>query len=880
MQINSEFIPIKRMVERVQKAKEDSDTTYFYDLMLFGEFITKWIISALVAGINEDKDRNKYRQLHRLVRADGIGEWSSVLDEILTGVTSQFLQNTISQNEQKELQTKVKSDTWQYQSVKSLTDVFILLNLEAIVLPERLQWRQWFSYFAQLRNGTKGHGAMQPNECSKACIGLEKSIMLIIENFYIFKREWAYLNQNLNSKYRVTNLSFSSKQFEDLKTSRNPLVFTNGLYIYFNNITQVELIFSDPDALDFYLPNGNFKEKKFESLSYLTNQRQFNDSASYLVPANELPQSETEGLGELKSQENCLGNIPPLSSEYVKRKHLENDLKSVLVEEDRYPIVTLRGRGGIGKTTLALSVIHEISKTSRFNLILWFSSRDIDLKLEGPKPVKNMMLTEMDVAEEFMKLIGSRENKKSNEKINYLATEMTKSEFGKILFVFDNFETVQNPTELFNWIDTYIRNPNKVLITSRISKSFKADYPIEILGMDDNESKELIKQTSQKLQIEGIITKEVVDNIINEAQGHPYVMKILLGQIAKNPKSLQIERIMATQEEILVALFRRTFNTLTPIAKRVFLTLCSWRSVVPLIALEAVMLRPEIQEKLNIEEAIEELQKSSFIDIVSSNTDSSMFISVPLAAFLFGKSELEVSQMKIAILSDRDLLLEFGATQQIDIQKGLMPRIERKFRSIAKKISSGTEKIETHRQALEFLCRKFPYAWNFMYQLFIENGYYVEAEESLRELLKCDIDLEERKITLERISSLNIQAKNWFAQVNTHTELCLLPNATLEEISDTANIINNYIFKDDNLSPKLELDDEIKESLIKKVAEVMEKKIFISSNVTATDYSRLAWLYMHLKEQEKAIQTIEKGLAKDYNNMYCIKLARKLNMPC
>jgi len=36
-----------------------------------------------------------------------------------------------------------------------------------------------------------------------------------------------------------------------------------------------------------------------------------------------------------------------------------------------------------------------------------------------------------------------------------------------LLFVFDNFETVSNPVQTYNWIDTYIRTQNKVLITSR-----------------------------------------------------------------------------------------------------------------------------------------------------------------------------------------------------------------------------------------------------------------------------------------------------------------------------------------------------------------------------------------------------------------------------
>ena len=41
---------------------------------------------------------------------------------------------------------------------------------------------------------------------------------------------------------------------------------------------------------------------------------------------------------------------------------------------------------------------------------------------------------------------------------------------------------------------------------------------------------------------------------------------------------------------MLDALFERTFSSLTPSAKRVFMTLSSWRSVIPEIALEATLL--------------------------------------------------------------------------------------------------------------------------------------------------------------------------------------------------------------------------------------------------------------------------------------------------
>ena len=50
--------------------------------------------------------------------------------------------------------------------------------------------------------------------------------------------------------------------------------------------------------------------------------------------------------------------------------------------------------------------------------------------------------------------------------LEYMEEQLSQSEVGPILFVLDNFETVNDPVEIYNWLDTYIRNPNKLLITS------------------------------------------------------------------------------------------------------------------------------------------------------------------------------------------------------------------------------------------------------------------------------------------------------------------------------------------------------------------------------------------------------------------------------
>ena len=277
-----------------------------------------------------------------------------------------------------------------------------------------------------------------------------------------------------------------------------------------------------------------------------------------------------------------------------------------------------------------------------------------------------------------MNLPDSFQPKNAKEKgfksVTYLSQSLQKSPLeNPFLFVFDNFETVQNPAELFAWIDTFIRLPNKVLITSRF-RDFKADYPVEVLGMTEHECEKLIDITAADLKVTALLTEEYRRDLYLESDGHPYVIKMLLGEVAKAGRLVKVEKIVASKDEILDALFERTYSRLSPAAKQVFLTLCNWRSVVPQLAVEAVMLRPT-NDKMDVEEAIEELRRSSFLEVAVSNEDNAAFLSVPLAALVFGKHKLTVSPMKSSVEANTDLLRYFGAAQKLDIRHGIAPHV-------------------------------------------------------------------------------------------------------------------------------------------------------------------------------------------------------------
>jgi NB-ARC domain len=864
---------LEQMWERVEVASQDSDSELFSALLLAGELALKLTTVGLLAGISDDRERHRYRLAFKLVRADGLGDWAASLDDILKGPASHQLCDPVKQAEKADLVQPCEPGSWQYESIMSLKAVLDCLKLQYDPLPTKLDGRRWFSMFATLRNGTRGHGATLSSIKSEACPYLEKSIRLFTQNFSLFKREWAYLFRNISGKYRVTRISLSAQGFNSFKSSTN-MALRNGVYVYFDEPRRVELLESSPEITDFFVPNGRFAEKKFEFISYVTDDRLEGDAAPYLAPAENLPKSETRALGQFEIVGKCFANIPPIPKDYTKRTALEDTLQEVLLADEKDRIITLSGRGGIGKTSLALQVLQRVSQTNRYEVMCWFSARDIDLLVDGPQQVTPDVLTDADIAKSFVNLLEppNRREKGFNAKSFFEAhlSRAAEKSLGPILFIFDNFETVRNPPTLFRWLHQFVRHPNKVLITAR-HKEFTGDFEIRVEGMTEDECRALIAVTAAKLGISELLTETYIVRLVDESDGHPYVMKVLLGEVAKAKKLVDIHRIVATQDRILHALFERTFAALAPAAQRVFLTLCNWHSAMPVVALQAVLFRPA-NERMDVVAAVEELRKSSLVEVLQSGDGQEEFINVPLAALEFGRVKLTASPLKTAVQADSELLQMFGASQKTDIRHGVAPRIERLFANISRVVVKDFAKLKDFLPIVHLVAQQSPVAWMHIALLYEEEG----SPQSLEEAKNClqryleAMPASASSFVWKKLADLCEKTNDFVGAVHALVEMCEHSVVPFFVVSNTANKLNS-LFK----SKALRLDTDEKGILIRRLAAVMSERL---PEADADDYSRLAHLYLHLHNEERAKHMTEEGLKLDGDNEHLTRLAEKFSL--
>jgi len=448
------------MEERVALDKEEGDLAYFHALTLQLEYITKLVTATVVACLGEDADRHRYSLEYNLIRADSIGDWTKTLTAALTGPAAQYFRPEAS-NISRDLTQRVPDGDWRFSAVRCLHDVAKVFGID-IPLGAKVAFRQFFEIGATIRNRTRGHGATTSTQCGKACLPLANAIDLVIKKCFLFTNvPWAYLHRNLSGKYRVSPLLGNCSVFDYLKRTRE-VSLPNGVFIFLDEPVYIPLVFSDPGVHDVFVPNGNFKSGTFEVLSYITNEVRRENGTAWQDPPGRLPPSATEGLPVLDQVGNVFANLPPTPRGCIPRRSLEAQVQKELLTTDRHPIVSLTGPGGIGKTTIAIAAIEEITRLDQppYDVILWMSARDIDLLESGPKPVAPHVVRRKDIAETAVRLLEPAERDAPHfNPMEYFQNCLANGTAGPTLFVFDNFETLESPADVFHWIDTHIRLP-------------------------------------------------------------------------------------------------------------------------------------------------------------------------------------------------------------------------------------------------------------------------------------------------------------------------------------------------------------------------------------------------------------------------------------
>ncbi|MER2087455.1 NB-ARC domain-containing protein [Rhodococcus sp. (in: high G+C Gram-positive bacteria)] len=199
-----------------------------------------------------------------------------------------------------------------------------------------------------------------------------------------------------------------------------------------------------------------------------------------------------------------------------------------------YPVVSVLGEGGIGKTSIALKAAYELLEDPKqpFDAYVWVTAKATVLTTNEIRRISGAIESSLGLfTEALTQLVQDPTEDPVEELLSYL-------ESFKILLILDNMETV---------LDDRLRNflldlplGSKVLITSRIGLGIENPVQLEPLTLDD--SVRLIRTLSRIRDVSLIksLPQESIESIAEQMGGHPTYMKWFVAgvQAGRRPEEL------------------------------------------------------------------------------------------------------------------------------------------------------------------------------------------------------------------------------------------------------------------------------------------------------------------------------------------------------
>jgi len=298
------------------------------------------------------------------------------------------------------------------------------------------------------------------------------------------------------------------------------------------------------------------------------------------TPKNNLPnQPEPQIISPRVVQHNL-----PHRGDFIGREKEKRQVHDAL--RSRSFIVTIDGIGGIGKTSLALEILHECLTASqnsqsiqheaqKFDAFIWTSARDRELNINDVFDViahtlDHPVLTQLPVDEKRHTLV-----KRLQEK--------------SCLLIVDNFETVTDDA-----VRDFVSNlpePSKCLITSR-TQNIKQARAVSLRGMEKEEACRLIRCEENRLGInlEALVEEEKNFQRFYEATGGaPLAIRWSIGQIKQRGQSIEsvLNSLYGASGDVFELIFTRAWSLLAEASTKILMAMPVFADSASKAAIEA-----------------------------------------------------------------------------------------------------------------------------------------------------------------------------------------------------------------------------------------------------------------------------------------------------
>ena len=359
--------------------------------------------------------------------------------------------------------------------------------------------------------------------------------------------------------------------------SRTPRQATN--YI----LTKALDLLKRTHEADFEFLTMRFVES--QKMRYIAERFNVADSTTYVLQRNAVQAlanivHEMELEERIAQQKRLRERLDTAS--YVKligvEAHLE-ELLGVLNEPDPPWIISIEGIGGIGKTSLAHNLTHQVINQCTFDQIGWVSGRQKHLDLVGGigtvrGPTITAELLVDDLIRQLMPEYTTVITYPFERKISIIEAHLAES---RHLIVIDNLETVVDIQALLPTLDR-LANPTKFVMTSRTRWYNHPNlYHFVVPPLEEADALKLVRQEARYGNIVGLeaCDDDELKPIYETAGGNPLALRLVAGQVHIHPLDVVLRNLTEargeTVENLYTFIYREAWDNLDELGQRVFL---------------------------------------------------------------------------------------------------------------------------------------------------------------------------------------------------------------------------------------------------------------------------------------------------------------------
>lgn len=339
-----------------------------------------------------------------------------------------------------------------------------------------------------------------------------------------------------------------------------------------------------------HFADADFLQKRFLdllSVQRIANQLNSAESTVYLMQkqaierlAATVEQLEKAATAALKLS--LLERLEPPT--YVKLVGVEAavaQLEQLICTPAAPWVLALEGIGGIGKTSLADTLLRHLIEQGRYDEVGWVTARQMRLNLGGAlRSIDQPALTAASLVEKLANQLfpdlAAAPQLAPAELLRRLQARLKSIPH---LIVIDNLETVVDIESLLPTLQT-LGNPSKFLLTSRVVLRTEPNiYHLPVPELSEEDALQLIRQEAEmsNLPLLAACTDAELRPIYTVVGGNPLALRLVAGQTHAYALEAILQDLQQAQgesaENLYTFIYRRAWDSLDRLTKRVFLTM-------------------------------------------------------------------------------------------------------------------------------------------------------------------------------------------------------------------------------------------------------------------------------------------------------------------